>query len=90
MILHASHNQLVLTSMNQARTAFCSITFKKTFFSKFGIADADNASSVRIGRSRHSGEDGVTILKWQLQTKVSPRMSSIRPRKRHSLFDTRG
>ncbi|KAH8108884.1 Rad9-domain-containing protein [Phellopilus nigrolimitatus] len=72
MILHAGPDTLVLTSMNQPKTAFCSFTYGRTFFQRYALAQPQTQTKgSAAGPSRSGGQDSQEerVLKCQLQTK---------------------
>ncbi|KAI5119131.1 hypothetical protein M0805_005737 [Coniferiporia weirii] len=75
MIIHAGPDSLVLTSMNQPKTAFCSITYSRTFFRRYSIAQSRTQASTAAGPSHTTGgrvsqNEQPPTLKCQLQTKA--------------------
>lgn len=73
MLIHSKLDCLVLTSMNHAKSAFCSFTFNRAFFQKYTV-QLDDSQNNTAGPSRSNirNKNNVEseVLRSQLQTKV--------------------
>ena len=72
MIIHAGPEGLALSALNLAKTAYCSFTYRKSFFQKY-VPSRSVRAGARSNSSANghaSADDGGTSSKWMLHTKV--------------------
>lgn len=74
MLIHSKVDSLVLTSMNQAKSAFCSFTFNRAFFQKYAVQPVnsqDRTAGPSRSNIRSKNNMDSEVLRCQLQTKVN-------------------